>query len=254
MTTSGRSVLVTGGSRGIGAAVARRFAAAGDRVAVHHRDASSHAAADAIAASLAGDGHAIVAGDLADSAAVEAMVEDAAQQLGGLDVVVNSAGVSIFHAIDGTTYEAWQEVWRTVIGVNLLGPANVAWCAVPHLVAAGGGRIVNVASRGAFRGEPNQPAYGASKAALVAFSQSLAVALGPHRIAVSAVAPGWTDTDMVSERLTDGRRAEVEATIPLGRINQPAEVAAAVFYLASAEAELASGSVIDVNGASFLRM
>jgi 3-oxoacyl-[acyl-carrier protein] reductase len=251
MAGRGRAVLVTGGSRGIGAAVARAFAADGDRVAVHY--GSSRAAADEVAASLEGDGHVVVGADLGDPDAVRAMVADAAEGLGGLDVLVNNAGVFTPHPITETTYEEWQRAWHDTLAVNLLGAANATWCAVPHMIEAGGGRIVNVSSRGAFRGEPNHPAYGASKAALVAFGQSMARALGPHGIAVSTVAPGWTRTEMAQERLAD-REAEVVAETPMGRVATPEEVAAAVLFLASAEAGMASGSVVDVNGASFLRM
>ena len=248
----GRAVLVTGASRGIGAAVAEVFATAGDRVAVHY--GSSPAAADAVAASLAGDGHVVVGADLGDPEAVRAMVAAAAEGLGGLDVLVNNAGVFTPHPITETTYEQWQRAWHDTLAVNLLGAANATWCAVPHMIEAGGGRIVNVSSRGAFRGEPRSPAYGASKAALVAFGQSLARALGPHRIAVTTVAPGWTDTDMAAETLAGPRADEIRNDSPLGRVATPEDVARAVLYLASPEAEMASGSVLDVNGASFLRM
>jgi NAD(P)-dependent dehydrogenase (short-subunit alcohol dehydrogenase family) len=252
MAGRGRAVLVTGGSRGIGAAVARAFAAAGDRVAVHYR--VSREAAEEVAASLAGDGHVVVGADLADPEAVRAMVTAAAEGLGGLDVLVNNAGVFTPHPITETTYEEWQHAWHDTLAVNLLGPANATWCAVPHMIEAGGGRIVNVSSRGAFRGEPRSPAYGASKAAIVAFGQSLARALGPHRIAVTTVAPGWTDTDMAADTLAGPRGDEVRAESPLGRVATAEDVARAVLYLASPEAEMASGTVIDVNGASFLRM
>jgi 3-oxoacyl-[acyl-carrier protein] reductase len=252
MAASGRAVLVTGASRGIGAAVAREFAAAGDRVAVHY--GASREAAEQVAASLAGDGHVVVDADLADADAVRAMVDGVTEALGGLDVLVNNAGVFVAHPIAETSYEDWQRAWSRTLAVNLVGAANITWCAVPHMIAAGGGRIVNVSSRGAFRGEPDQPAYGASKAGLVAFGQSLARALGPHRIAVTSVAPGWTETDMANDTLAGPRGEEIRADSPLGRVATPEEVAKAVLYLASAEAELASGSVLDVNGASFLRM
>ena len=252
MAARGRAVLVTGASRGIGAAVARAFAAAGDRVAVHY--GASRGAAEEVAASLEGDGHVVVGADLADAEAVRAMVAAAAEGLGGLDVLVNNAGVFTPHPITETTYEQWQRAWHDTLAVNLLGPANATWCAVPHMIEAGGGRIVNVSSRGAFRGEPRSPAYGASKAALVAFGQSLARALGPHRIAVTTVAPGWTDTDMAAETLAGPRADEIRNDSPLGRVASPEDVARAVLYLASPEAEMASGSVLDVNGASFLRM
>jgi 3-oxoacyl-[acyl-carrier protein] reductase len=252
MATPGRAILVTGASRGIGAAVAREFAAAGDRVAVHY--GASRDAAEEVAASLAGDGHVVVGADLADPEAVRAMVTAAAEALGGLDVLVNNAGVFTPHPITETTYEEWQRAWHDTLAVNLLGAANAAWCAVPHMIEAGGGRIVNVSSRGAFRGEPRSPAYGASKAALVAFGQSLARALGPHRIAVTTVAPGWTVTDMAADTLDGPRGDDIRAESPLGRVAEPEDVARAVLYLASPGAEMASGTVIDVNGASFLRM
>jgi 3-oxoacyl-[acyl-carrier protein] reductase len=250
---TGRAVLVTGGSRGIGAAVARAFAAAGDRVAVHY--ASSRERAEQVAASLAGDGHVVVGADLADADAVRNMVDEAAAALGGIDVLVNNAGVFDPSApITDVTYAEWQRAWEETLGVNLVGAANVTWCAVQHMRGRPGGRIVNVASRGAFRGEPKHPAYGASKAGLISFGQSLARALGKHGIAVTSIAPGFTETEMAAEYLEgeagDARRAES----PFGRVATPEEVAAAVLYLASAEAEFASGTVLDINGASFLRM
>jgi NAD(P)-dependent dehydrogenase (short-subunit alcohol dehydrogenase family) len=245
-----RSVLVTGASRGIGAATARAFAAAGDRVAVHY-GASADAAAQLLK-ELPGTGHVLAPADLADPVAIQTMVDDAASALGGIDVLVNNAGVYHPHRIRETTYAEWQRAWTDTLAVNLVGPSNVTWCAVRHM--SRGGRIVNVSSRGAFRGEPNQPAYGASKAAIVSFTQSLARALGPEGIAVTAIAPGWTETDMAAVNLAgDGyERRRMES--PLERIAAPSEVAAAIIYLASPEAEFATGTVLDFNGGSQLRM
>ena len=213
---------------------------------------ASREKAEAVLASLPGDGHVLAGGDLADPEAVRAMVDGAAAALGSIDVLVNNAGVVAPHTIDGTDYGEWQRAWRDVLAVNLVGPANVAWCAVRHM--GRGGRIVNVSSRGAFRGEPSMPAYGASKAGIVSLGQSLARALGPRGIAVTSVAPGFTETDMAADALAGPERERREAESPLGRIARPEEVAAAIVFLASPEAELASGSVLDVNGASFLRM
>jgi NAD(P)-dependent dehydrogenase (short-subunit alcohol dehydrogenase family) len=243
-------VLVTGASRGIGAAVAQVFAAAGDRVGLHY--GSRRDAALAVRDSLPGDGHVVAGADLADPEAVRRMVDEVADGLGGIDVLVNNAGVFEPHAATETTYEEWQAAWTHTLGVNLIGAANVTWCALRHMGA--GGRIVNVSSRGAFRGEPNHPAYGASKAGLIAFGQSLAKALGGRRISVTSVAPGFVETDMAAVELAgeSGRRRRAES--PLGRVATPEEIAAAVHYLASPEAELASGAVLDVNGASYLRM
>jgi NAD(P)-dependent dehydrogenase (short-subunit alcohol dehydrogenase family) len=121
------------------------------------------------------------------------------------------------------------------------------------MVAGGGGRIINVSSRGAFRGEPRHPAYGASKAGLNAFGQSLARALAPHGITVTGVAPGYVATDMVTGLLSGPGGDAIRAQSPFGRVAQPAEIAAAVVYLASPEAEWASGAILDLNGASYLR-
>jgi 3-oxoacyl-[acyl-carrier protein] reductase len=247
---AGRRVLVTGASRGIGAAVARVFAEAGDRVAVHF--GSRRDQAGGVAASLPGEGHIVVGAELGDGEAVRLMVQEVAAAFGGIDVLVNNAGVFESHPIDETSYEEWQQAWSSTLGVNLVGAANATWCAVRHM--ARGGRVVNVASRGAFRGEPRAPAYGASKAGMIALGQSLAKALGPRGIAVTSVAPGFTETEMAAEEL-EGERGEARrAESPLGRVATPEEVAAAVFYLASPEAEMASGTVLDVNGASYLRM
>ena len=248
----GRAVLVTGASRGIGAAIARAFASVGDRVAVHY--ARSADGAERVAASLAGVGHVVVGADLADAAAVRRMVDSAADRLGGLGVLVNNAGVFKPHPITQTSYEEWQQAWQETLGVNLVGAANVSWCAAQHMVRGGGGSIVNVASRGAFRGEPRQPAYGASKAGLIALGQSLARALGPHGISVTSVAPGLVETDMALENLAGDRGAQRRAESPLGRIATAEEVAAAVVFLASADAAMTSGAVLDINGASYLHM
>ena len=250
MRFDGQAVLVTGASRGIGRAVAVAFAAAGARVAVHYREAAT-AAADTLAA-LSGDGHLLVQADLADPAAVRAMVDTAAGALGGLDVLVNNAGVYVEHRIAEVSYDEWQAAWSRTLGTNLVGAANACWCAVPHLRARGGGAIVNVSSRGAFRGEPDHPAYGASKAGLNALGQSLAVALGPLGIRVATVAPGFVDTDMAAPYLTaDG--AAISAQSPLGRVARPEEVAYAVLFLSSPGAAFTTGAVLDVNGASYLR-
>ncbi|HTS99463.1 MAG TPA: SDR family oxidoreductase [Streptosporangiaceae bacterium] len=245
-----RAILVTGASRGIGRAIAEAFAAAGDRVAVHHRDSAGLAAG--VLAGLPGRGHAVVQADLADAGAVRRMVDEARDALGGLDVLVNNAGVFTPHPITEVSYEQWQAAWQQTLAVNLTGAANVTWCAVRHMTGRGG-RIINVSSRGAFRGEPGQPAYGASKAGLNAFGQSLALALAPHGISVATVAPGFVDTDMAAGHLDGAAGEAIRAQSPFRRVAEAGEVAAAVLYLASPQAEWASGAILDLNGASYLR-
>jgi len=242
---------VTGASRGIGRAIAQGFAGQGDRVAVHHRDSAALVAE--VVAGLPGDGHVAVQGDLTDADAARAVADRAHEALGGLDVLVNNAGIFAAHPITEVSYEQWQAAWKQTLGVNLVGAANLTWCAVRYMIAAGGGRIINVSSRGAFRGEPVQPAYGASKAGLNAFGQSLARDLARHHIAVATVAPGYVDTDMAAEDLRSSRGDEIRAQSPFGRVAEADEIAAAVLYLASPQAEWASGAILDLNGASYLR-
>ena len=246
-----RGVLVTGGSRGIGAAIARAFAGQGDRVAVHY--GSSVAAADAVVASLPGHGHLSVGADMSDPQAVRVAVDAAADGLGGLDVLVNNAGVFLAHPPLTTSYDAWQTAWTQTLATNLTGAANATFCAIPHLREAGGGAVVNVSSRGAFRGEPNCPAYAASKAGMNAFGQSMALVLAPHGISVGTVAPGFVQTEMAREVLDGPGGDAVRAQSPLGRVARPEEVAAAVLWLASPQALFSTGTIIDVNGASYLR-
>ena len=245
-----RAALVTGASRGIGAAVAARLAADGYAVAVHY--SCAQASAEDVRASLPGEGHIVVQADLEDPVAVAGMVDEVAATLGTIDVLVNNAGVFFAHPIDATDYDSWRRAWQQTLGVNLIGPANVTWCAVRHM--GPGGRIINVGSRGAFRGEPDSPAYGASKAAIASFGQSLAKDLGRRGIAVTTVAPGFVDTDMAAESMAGEGGAVRRAESPFDRIATPEEIADVIAFLASPGAEWVSGGIIDLNGASYLRM
>ena len=247
-----RTVLVTGGSRGIGASIAREFAAAGDRVAIHYVSSSDDA--QAVCDSLTGKGHIISQADLRDSDAIKAMVDSVAQEFGVIDVLINNAGVFFDHPIESSTYEDWQRAWADTLGVNLIGAANVTWCALQYMPKNSTSRIVNIGSRGAFRGEPVSPAYGASKAAIVAFGQSIAKALAPMKIGVTTLAPGFVESDMAA-RLLDGPEGDgIRAQSPFNRVARPEELAKAVYFLASPDSEWASGAVLDFNGASYLRM
>ena len=251
-----RTVLVTGASGGIGAAIARAFGTAGDRVAVHY--SGNKAGAEAVLAELPGDGHLLVQGDLADPDAALRIVHTVVDAAGGLDVLVNNAAVGTStdtaHPVPTVSYADWQRAWRHAVDVNLLGAANISYCAARHMIDQGrGGRIVNVGSRGAYRGEPNNAAYGATKAGLHALGQSLAISLAPHGISVTSVAPGFVSTDRQHETLTSEQGAAIRAQSPFNRVAEPEEVAAAVVYLASEKAAWTSGAVLDLNGASYLR-
>jgi NAD(P)-dependent dehydrogenase (short-subunit alcohol dehydrogenase family) len=249
---SGRRVLVTGAARGLGRAVAHAFAGNADRVAVHY--GASRADAEATHAGLPGTGHALVGGDLADPDATAALVAAAAEALGGIDVLVNNAAVNTPHPPAGTSYAEWSAAWQRHTAVNVLGTANVSHLAAQRMIAQGtGGRIVNVGSRGAFRGEPDHPAYGATKAAVHALGQSLAVALAPYGIAVTSVAPGFIETERVAHRLAGAPGEAIRAQSPYGRVAAPDEIAAAVLWFASPQAQWSSGAVLDLNGASYLR-
>ncbi len=244
-------VLVTGGSRGIGRAVVERFAAEGATLVAHFR-ADRRAAQDTLAALPAGD-HMAVQADVADSEQARALVQTVIDSLGRIDVLVNNAGIYEEHRILETSAEEWQRIWRRTIDTNLIGPANLIHAVVPHMVSAGGGRIVNISSRGAFRGEPNYPAYGASKAGLNSLGQSLARALGPHGIYVTTVAPGFVETDMAAPYLDGPAGEAIRAQSPLNRAATPDEVARLVVFLASPGTESATGAIVDINGASYLR-
>jgi 3-oxoacyl-[acyl-carrier protein] reductase len=248
-----RGVLVTGASGGIGRAIAAAFAGAGDRVAVHY--STRRAEAERTLAALPGDGHALVSADLAHPRQVADLATAAGAALGGVDVLVNNAAaVTTGYAVPDTDYGAWQRAWRDTIEVNLLGAANLSYCVARQLIDRGvEGAIVNVGSRGAFRGEPEAPAYGASKAGLHALGQSLAVSLAPHGISVTSVAPGFVETDRVADRLAGQSGAVIRGQSPYGRVATPEEVATAVVYLASPAARWSTGAVLDVNGASYLR-
>lgn len=249
---TGRTALVTGSSRGIGAAIARRLAALGATVAVHYR--AEQAAAEAVVADLVGEGHVVVRADLADSEAVGRMVAQVVAARGGIDVLVNNAGIYVHHPLDAVSYDDWQDAWTDTLAVNVLGAANLTWCVARHMIDTGrAGRIVNVSSRGAFRGEPDHPAYGASKAALNSMSQSLAQHLAPYGITVSVVAPGFVETDMAASLLDGPGGDAIRGQSPLGRVATADEIADVVAFLASDRALITTGTIVDANGASYLR-
>lgn len=251
MDFSGKTVLITGGSRGIGRAIAIGFAEAGAKVAInfhHNKDAASETCQ-----MLPGEGHFAIRADISNPEATRWMVDAVVKEFGKLDILVNNAGIFSPHPIDEVTFEDWQQSWDETIKVNLSGPANACYCAAQHMIKQGGGRIINISSRGAFRGEPEFPAYGASKAGLNAMSQSLAKKLAPHNIFVFVVAPGFVETDMTHEILEGETGDSIRSQSPLNRVAKPEEVAHAVLFFATEQAAFTTGAILDLNGASYLR-
>lgn len=251
MTESlGRSALVTGGSRGIGAATVRALAGRGVRVAIGYR--VNRDAAEALLESLPGSGHLLIQADLSEEGAPEKLLAEAVSGLGELHILVNNAAVRGHHPIASVDFEAWQDEWRRILTANLTAPADLCFHAARHMIEQGvPGAIVNVSSRGALRGEPEMPAYGVSKGGLNALTRSLALALGPHGIHVAAVAPGFVQTEGTASRLAGPEGAGIKAQSPLGRVSTADEVAEAIVYLAGAK--MASGTILDLNGGSHLR-
>ena len=244
-------VMVTGASRGIGREIACLFAESGARVVVHFHKNSQ--AAKKTLNGLSGRSHLMVSADLADADAVGNMAEKVHKEAGKIDILVNNAGVYEFHPVATIAFEEWQRNWEKTLFTNLLGPAHLTFHVVRQMMKNGGGKIINITSRGAFRGEPDAPAYGASKAGLNAFSQSMAQALAPHNIFVYAVAPGFVETDMAASVLSGAEGDAVRAQSPLNRVARPEEVARVVLFLAAKGTDYLTGSIIDVNGASYLR-
>ena len=250
---------MTGASRGIGRAIALQLAQRGVRVAVHYRN--NREAAQASLASLAGTGHASFDADLSDPKEASLLWARVTDSLGPIDILVNNAGLYIFHPALKTAYDAWQSAWQLTVATNLMAPANLSLLAAQSMAARqqpqtpqfGRGRIVNISSRGAFRGEPDAPAYAASKAGLNALSQSLARALAPEAVYLYCIAPGWVETEMATSHLEGPEGPAILAQHPLGRVNRTDEVANAAVYCALDAPAAMTGCMIDVNGASYLR-
>lgn len=251
MDFTNKIVFITGGSRGIGKSTAIAFAKRGATVAISYN--SNKSAADATLSLLIGNGHTTVQGDIGDSEQVQTMIDQVIADHGRIDVLVNNVGIHEDHEIDKVSYQFWQHEWKRTLDVNLIGTANMIYCAAQHMMKDGGGRIVNVSSRGAFRGEPTFPAYGASKAGMNSLGQSMAYQLAPFNIFVGTVAPGFVETDMSKKKLEGPLGPGIKAQSPLNRVARPEDVAYTILFLSSTGSEFTTGTIIDVNGASYLR-
>lgn len=248
---SEKTVVVSGASGGIGRATAVAFADAGFRVGIHFNRGEERARETQ--SLLSGDGHCLLRGDLTDPGAAQSLHSDAIAELGKIDVLVNNAGIGERHQFEDCDFNTWNSAWHRVINANLIGPANLSFCVARQMIRVGGGRIVNVSSRGAFVGEPEQPWYGASKAGLNSMGQSLAKTLAPKNVLIFTVAPGFVDTPM-SEHVLGGKDGErIRSESPLGRVSTPDEVASTILFLGTDAPPTMTGAILDINGASYLR-
>jgi NAD(P)-dependent dehydrogenase (short-subunit alcohol dehydrogenase family) len=247
---SGRAVLVTGASRGIGAAIARRLAAAGARVGIHY--GHNRAPAETLASEI-GKGAQVFGQDLADAAGCVTLWTAVQQQFGKVDALINNAGICMSSPLDNST-DQWVSDWNQTMAVNLTAAGVLSRAAIAHFRAHGGGRIVNVASRAAFRGDqPDYLAYAASKAGMVALTRSIARAFGKDGITAFALAPGFTRTEMAQAFIDEYGPDFAMKDIALGRLTEPDDIAPMAVFLVSGLADHATGTTIDLNAASYVR-
>ena len=247
-----KTVLITGGSRGIGRACAKLFSDLNANVIITYK--TNRGEAEKTLRMLKhSENHAAFQVDVSDAQGVETFAEKFLLRYNNVDVLVNNAGVFLEHKIENVAYDEWQQAWMETINTNLVGVSNLCYLFGRQMIKQGGGKIVNVSSRGAFRGEPDHPAYAASKAGLNALSQSLAVALGRHKITVGVVAPGFVETDMATDHLHGEKGEAIKKQSPLNRVATAEEVANAIAVFASEGFEFMTGGIVDVNGASYLR-
>ncbi|MBN3036065.1 MAG: SDR family oxidoreductase [Bacteroidales bacterium] len=246
-----RGVLVTGASRGIGRAIAKGMAGAGARVAIHYL--RNQKMAQDVLSDLPGKGHIMLQAEIGDKEQTRRLAEQAIGRLGRVDILVNNAGIFQEYPVLDLNYEEWCGAWEKTIRTNLSGAAHLSFLMAKHMKEMGGGKIINISSRGAFRGEPDAPAYGASKAGLNSLGQSMAKAFAPFGIMVYTLAPGFVDTDMAAYAMHGDRAKEIRNQSPLQRIASPEEIARTALFLAGEGTDYLTGCILDINGASYLR-
>ena len=248
---AGKTVLVTGGSRGIGAAIARAVGESGARVLVHY--ARNERAAEAVRRDIGADRCQVLQADLAVPGEADRLWADAVTLAPRIDVLVNNAGIFEDVRVEAPI-EDWRAAWTRVLQVNLLAPAELCRAAILHFRAHGGGKIVNVASRAAFRGEaPDEMPYGASKGALVTLTKTIARGFAADGVLAFCIAPGFTDTEMVTGAMAPDAIAEATRDIPLGAMAAPEEIGALAAFLCDDRVRHMTGATFDVNGASYVR-
>ena len=247
---TGKTALVTGASRGIGRSIAEGLAGSGATVAAHFN--RSRAEAESLTRSL-GNGSRAFQADLADPAACEQLFRDVVQAFEQLDILVNNAGVALKIPHDSND-DKWLSDWMLTMSINLRAVEHLSRLAIRHFREHGGGRIVNIASRAAFRGDtPDYMTYAASKGGVVALTRSIARGFGKAGICAFVVAPGFVRTDMAQEAIDEYGEDFVTRDLALGRLTEPSDLAPLVVLLASGLADHATGTSIDVNAGSYVR-
>lgn len=243
------NVLLTGGSRGIGRAAARALHEAGASVFFTYNRESEQA--NALCKELGSRAWAQQC-DVADHAALPALVDAALGKMGSIDVLVNNAAIFAENPFFGTDYDSWRKGWQHTFDVNLFGAANLTFLVLQHMRERKHGKILNIVSRAAHRGELTFADYGASKAALTNLTKSIARSCSKDGIVAIAIAPGFIETDMAAPDLEE-RGEELAAEVPMGYVGKPEEVATIIAFFASDAANYANGATIDVNGGSYVR-
>ncbi|MGH9682681.1 MAG: SDR family NAD(P)-dependent oxidoreductase [Candidatus Acidiferrales bacterium] len=251
ISLAGKAALITGGSRGIGAATVKLFAQAGADVVFNYyksRDAATQVEQEA---KKHGTRIESLKADLGKMADAKKLVEFARERLGRIDILVANAG--IWNAADEPIEKMSEREWDEMVRVNLKSVYSVIHYAVPHMIAQRGGRIVAISSTAGQRGEAFHTHYGATKGAIISFVKGLAAELGRHNILVNCVAPGWVDTDMSASvlRTKSGLKSAL-APIPLKRVGTAEDIAGPILFAASDLASFITGEIINVNGGSVL--
>lgn len=247
-----QTALVTGASRGIGSAIARHLARAGFRVAVHyHRDEAGARATVSEATSQSGHPAFLVQADISQAEEVRHMVAQTTMTFGRLDVLVNNAGIFEATPFDTPAFADWEKGWKRTLDTNLMSAVHATYFALPTMRAQGGGKVICVASRSAFRAEIEAPAYAVSKAGMVNLTRCLARAEAKNGILAYCIAPGWVETAMAREGM-ETMRDDILSQIPLGRIAGVDDVAGVAAFLASPAADYLTGITIPVTGGSWM--
>ena len=248
----GRTALITGASRGIGSEIDRQYALRGMRVAVHYHEnlTAAQATLAQMPPSSAG-AHLLIRADVGQANEVQRLVEETVAAFGHLDVLVNNAGIFEETPFSTPDYTDWQAGWKRTLDINLMSAVHATFCALPHMKSQGGGKVINVASRSAFRAEIEAPAYAVSKAGMVNLTRCLARAEAQHDILSYCIAPGWVETAMAREGMAT-MAADILAQIPLGRIASVSDVAGIAVFLASDAANYLTGITIPVTGGSWM--